>query len=177
MEHLGSPLLLSKALEGEILILYLVVSDYSVSAILVREEADAQSPVYYVSKRLLDVETRYFNMEKLVYALILVAQKHRPYFQAHKIEVRTVFPLRKIMHKLEATGRILKWAIELGQLDIDYKSSIVITGQALTDFILEFPPNLEENKAIVIYDTPQKRGRLARKTIMNCGGHYMWTGQ
>lgn len=141
-EHLGKPPLLAKPVEGETLILYLAVSDYSISAALVKEEGMDQSPVYYVSKRLLDAETRYPNIEKLVYALILASRKLRPYFQAHKIEVRTTFPLRQIMHKPEVTDRMLKWAIELGQFDIEYKPRMAIKGQALTDFILEFPPNM-----------------------------------
>ncbi|XP_074355952.1 uncharacterized protein LOC141695617 [Apium graveolens] len=79
-EQLGNPPMLAKPEDGETLILYLSVSEYSVSAVLVKEEASHQWPVYYVSKRLLDAETRYTNMEKLVYALILAAQKLRPYF-------------------------------------------------------------------------------------------------
>ncbi|XP_074352841.1 uncharacterized protein LOC141691993 [Apium graveolens] len=69
------------------------VSVYSISAVLVREEDGQQSPVYYVSKRLHDTETRYTSMEKLVYAMILASRKLRPYFQAHRVEVRTAYPL------------------------------------------------------------------------------------
>ena len=82
-------------------------------------------------------------MEKLAYALILASRKLRPYFQAHKIEVRTSFPLRQALHKPEASGRIMKWAVELGQFDIEYKPRTAIKGQALADFILEFPPTFE----------------------------------
>ncbi|XP_074352775.1 uncharacterized protein LOC141691924 [Apium graveolens] len=64
-------------------------------AVLVREEDGQQSPVYYVSKRLHDAETRYTSMEKLVYALILASRKLRPYFQAHRVEVCTAYPLRQ----------------------------------------------------------------------------------
>ncbi|XP_074373641.1 uncharacterized protein LOC141713990 [Apium graveolens] len=67
--------------------------DFVWTAVLVREEDGQQSPVYYVSKRLHDAETRYTNMEKLVYALILASRKLRPYFQAHRVEVRTAYPL------------------------------------------------------------------------------------
>ncbi|XP_063948132.1 uncharacterized protein LOC135152219 [Daucus carota subsp. sativus] len=82
-------------------------------------------------------------MEKLAYALILASCKLRPYFQAHKIEVRTSFPLRQVLHKPEASGRIMKWAVELGQFDIEYKPRTAIKGQALADFIMEFPPTFE----------------------------------
>ncbi|XP_074327736.1 uncharacterized protein LOC141665647 [Apium graveolens] len=86
--------MLSKPLDGESLVLYLAVSEYSISAVLVREEDGRQSPVYYVSKRLHDAETRYTSMEKQVYALILASRKLRPYFQAHRVEVHMAYPLR-----------------------------------------------------------------------------------
>ena len=120
-EHLGSPPLLSKPKEGEVLIVYLAVSDYAISAVLVREEGDIQYPIYYVSKRMLDAETLYTNMERIAYALILASQKLMPYFQAHQIEVRTSYPLKQVMHKPETSGRMLKWTIELSQFDIEYK--------------------------------------------------------
>ena len=47
---------------------------------LVREEEKTQWPTYYVSKPLLDAETRYFEMEKLVLTFAMTAKKLRPYF-------------------------------------------------------------------------------------------------
>ena len=88
-EHLGITPLLSKPKEGEVLIVYLAISYYAISDVLVREEGDIQYPVYYVSKRMLDAETLYTNMQKLAYALILASRKLRPYFQTYKIEART----------------------------------------------------------------------------------------
>ncbi|XP_074374754.1 uncharacterized protein LOC141715174 [Apium graveolens] len=147
--------MLAKLEDGETLILYLVVSEYSISAELVKEEASHQWPVYYVSKRLLDAETRYTSMEKLVYVLILAARKLRPYFQAHRIEVRTAYPLRHILHKPESSGRMLKWAVELGQFDLEYCPRTAIKGQVLADFILEFDSEVDD-KAIVL-EEPSSR--------------------
>ena len=49
---------------------------------------------------------------------------------------------------------MLKWAIELGQFDLEYRSRTAIKGQALADFILEFPPDMEGyDKAIVVENT------------------------
>ena len=56
---MGCPPFLSKPLAGEKLYLYLVVSKEVVSAILVKEEDKVLWPVYYVSKRILDAESRY----------------------------------------------------------------------------------------------------------------------
>ena len=119
-EHLGRPLLLSKPIDGEKLYLYLTISKEVVSAVLVREKEKVQWPVYYVSKRLIDTEIRYPELEKLALALVIASRKLRPYFHVHSIEVLTNYPLRQMLQKHEASGRLLKWAIELGQFNVNY---------------------------------------------------------
>lgn len=42
------------------------------------------------------------------------------------------------MNKLEAIGRMIQWAIELSQFDIEYKPRVAIKAQALVNFIAEF---------------------------------------
>ncbi|XP_074344614.1 uncharacterized protein LOC141683736 [Apium graveolens] len=55
------------------------------------------------------------------------------------------------MHKPESSGRMLKWTVELGQFEVDYKPRTAIKGQALADFVLEFPPYQEvELGALVV---------------------------
>ncbi|KAL2470513.1 Ribonuclease H [Abeliophyllum distichum] len=71
------------------------MSSQSVSSVLIREE-EHQLSIYYVSKALLGVETRYPDMEKLALSLITVSRKLRPYFLAHSIHVLTNFPLSLI---------------------------------------------------------------------------------
>ena len=73
------PILVSPS-EGELLTLYLAVSDFSTSAAMVRERDRVQQLVYYCSKALRDVEERYPKMEKLVLALVTTAIRLRPYF-------------------------------------------------------------------------------------------------
>ncbi|KAL2235736.1 UNVERIFIED_CONTAM: hypothetical protein Sindi_1305800 [Sesamum indicum] len=50
--YMVKPPLLMNPKEGEVLFLYLAVSDKAVSSVLVREEEKNQSPIYYVSKML-----------------------------------------------------------------------------------------------------------------------------
>ena len=59
-------------------------------------------------------------MEKLAFALITVARKLRPYFQAHTIMVQTDKPLQRVMNNLEAAGQSVLWTIELSEFDILY---------------------------------------------------------
>ena len=74
-QYLGGIPVLAKPRIGEDLTLYLSVSEHAVSGVLVRDEAMAQTLIYYVSKAFQDVETRYPEIEKLALALVVAARK------------------------------------------------------------------------------------------------------
>ena len=118
--------------------LYLVISDFSTNAAMVRERDRVQQPVYYCSRALRGAEERYPKMEKLVLALVTIAKRLQPYFQAHTIEIPTKHPMKQVLHKPETSGRLTKWAIELSEFDIRYKPRTTIKGQIFTDFVMEF---------------------------------------
>ena len=92
--YVSSPPILISPSEGELLTLYLAVSDFSTSAVLIRDKDQVQRPVYYCSRALRGTEERYPKMEKLILALVTVARKLRPYFQAHTIEVPIEYPMK-----------------------------------------------------------------------------------
>ena len=64
-KYVSTAPLLVKPIDAEPLILYLAVSSHTVSAVLVKDLEGDQHPVYYVSKSLLDPETRYSHLENL----------------------------------------------------------------------------------------------------------------
>ena len=136
--YLSSPPILVSPVEGEFLTLYLAVSDFSTSAVLIGDKEQVQHPVYYCIRALRGAEKRYLRMEKLILALVTAARKLRPYFQAHTIEVPTEYPMKQVLHKIEASGRLMKWAIELSEFDIRYKPKTAIKGQVLANFVMEF---------------------------------------
>ena len=136
--YLSSPPILVSPIEGELLALYLAVSDFSTNAVPVRDKDRVQHPVYYCSHALREAEERYPRMEKLILALVIAAWKLRPYFQAHTIEVPTEYPMKLVLHKPKTSGRLMKWAIELIEFDIRYKLKTTIKGQVLEDFVMEF---------------------------------------
>jgi hypothetical protein len=148
-QYLVTPPLLSRASEGEPLYLYLAVSPSAVSSVLIREEKGVQKPVYFTSRALRGAEERYPQIEKLAFALVVSARRLRPYFQAHAIRVLTKYPLRKTLYKPDTSGRLVNWAIELGEFDIEYLPRTAIKGQVLADFLVEFsnfPDNNEVSK-------------------------------
>ncbi|KAK3014874.1 hypothetical protein RJ639_008263 [Escallonia herrerae] len=130
--HLSSPPLLSKPFPGEDLLIYLSVTEVAVSTVLIREEDGVQKPIYYVSKVLQDMETRYPKIDKIALALIISARRLRPYFQSHTIVVLTDQPLRKVLMSPEASGRLVNWSVELGEFDLQYKPRTAMKAQALS---------------------------------------------
>ncbi|KAK3008884.1 hypothetical protein RJ639_015419 [Escallonia herrerae] len=82
------------------------LTEGAVSAVLVREGDGVQKLIYYVSKVLQDVETRYPKIDRIALALITSARRLRPYFQSHFIIVLTDQLLRKVLLSPEASGRL-----------------------------------------------------------------------
>ena len=93
-------------------------------------------------------------MEKLILALVAVARKLRPYFQAHTIEVPTEYPMKQVLHKPKTSRRLMKWAIEMREFDIRYKPKTAIKGQVLADFVMEFTSAEPAENAQTMTDPP-----------------------
>ncbi|KAK2999683.1 hypothetical protein RJ639_024172 [Escallonia herrerae] len=135
--YLSSPPLLTKPVTGEDLFLYLSISEVAVSTVLIREEEGKQRPIYYMSKVLQDVETRYPRIDKVALSLVISVRKLRPYFQSHTIVMLTDQPLGKVPQNPDTSGRLVNWLEELGEFDIKYKPRAAIKAQALSDFVIE----------------------------------------
>ena len=79
---------------GDMLYLYLVISDVLISAAFFKEdENQKQRTLFFIRKSLYEVETQYTHLEQAVLAFHVATKKLRPYFQAHPIVVLTNLPL------------------------------------------------------------------------------------
>ncbi|GJT79150.1 reverse transcriptase domain-containing protein [Tanacetum coccineum] len=125
--------------EGETLIMYLSAAEEAISDVLLVERGDRQILIYFVGSVLQSLEINYTPMEKLILALIHAARRLRRYFQAHPVAVITDQPIRQILSRIENSGRLAKWAIELGEHAISYRPRTSIRGQVLADFLAEMP--------------------------------------
>jgi hypothetical protein len=116
------------------------------TAIIVERQEDGhaylvQRPVYFVSDVLSESKARYQQVQNLLYAVLITSRKLRHYFQEYSISVVTDYPLSDILRNQDATGRISKWAVELGALNIDFRPRTAIKSQALVDFMAEWREN------------------------------------
>jgi hypothetical protein len=99
-----------------------------------------QRLVYYISEVLHGAKTRYLEVHKLLYAVLIASRKLRHYFQAHKISVVTSYPLRAVLHNPNATGNIAKWVAEFAEFELDFIARHAIKSQVRADFVADWTP-------------------------------------
>nr|GFB12955.1 reverse transcriptase domain-containing protein [Tanacetum cinerariifolium] len=145
-QHLSALPLLAAPKPQEELIMYLSVTHGAINAVLLTERGTAQTPVYFISRALQGSELNYSPMEKLVLSLVFEAKRLRRYFQAHPIAVTTDQPIKQVMSRLDAAGRLQKWSIMLGEHNITYRPRTSIKGQILADFLNEITSKASQAK-------------------------------
>lgn len=99
-----SPPLIQKSLPNKPIFVYLSISNEAISSALVQEVNLKQRPVYFVSRMLQDMETRYQIIEKVALPLITTTRRMQAYFHNHMIIVKTDYPIAKILSKPDLAG-------------------------------------------------------------------------
>ena len=89
--------------DGEPLLLYITATTQVVSAALVvelEEEGHAlkvQRPMYFITEVLSDSRTRYPQIQKLLYTVLIAKRKLSHYFESHPVMVVTSSPLDEVI--------------------------------------------------------------------------------
>jgi hypothetical protein len=150
--------------DSEPLYLYIAATAQVVSAIIVVERTEeehtllVQRPVYYISEVLSETKARYPQVQKLLYAVVLVRRKLRHYIEAHPVMVVSSFPLGEIIRNPDAAGRIAKWSVELVGETLAYAPRKAIKSQILADFVVEWkdtqlpPPQIQAECWTLYFD-------------------------
>jgi ribonuclease HI len=138
---------------------------------------------YIVSQRGIEpnpeTKTRYPQIQKLLYAVVLAWLKLRLYFEAHPVTVVSSFPLGDIIRNPDAAGRIAKWSMELMGETLTYSPHKEIKFKILADFVAEWtntqlpPPQIQAECWTLYFDgSVMKTGAGAGLLfISNIGEH------
>jgi hypothetical protein len=101
--------------------IYLSVGDTSIVSIVVQIYDDKEKVVFYLNRRMLDMETRYYEIEKLCLCLFFTCTKLRHILLFAEIIV--ICKSDVINHMLSAPvlkGQLGKWMFTLSEFDIRY---------------------------------------------------------
>jgi hypothetical protein len=118
--------------------IYLSVGDTSITSVVVQVYDGKEKVVFYLNKRMLDMETRYHEIEKLCLCLFFTCTKLRHILLSAEIIV--ICKSDVIKHMLSAPmlkGWLRKWMFVLLEFDIRYQLVKAVKGQALADLIVE----------------------------------------
>ena len=129
--------MLCKSQVGTPLCLYFAVTERAISAVLVQEQDQTQRPIYFVSKVLQGPEVRYQALEKAALAVVLAARRLHHYFHNFIVVMMTNLPIHKLLQKPDMAGRMVRWAVELSDFDIQYEPRGPIKGQVYANFVVE----------------------------------------
>jgi hypothetical protein len=116
--------------------IYLSVGNTSIASVVVQVYDGKENVVFYLSRRMLDTETKYLEIEKLCLCLFFTYTKLHHILLSAKVIV--ICKSDVIKHMLSAPllkGRLGKWMFALLEFDIRYHPANAVKGQALADLI------------------------------------------
>ena len=101
--------------------LYISATLYALGTMLGQKDTkNKERAIYYLSKTLIDYETRYASMEKICYGIIFTNEKLRHYLlYCTTFFVSLVNPLKYLMAKHHLSGTLAKWLMLLQEFDIN----------------------------------------------------------
>ena len=147
-EYLFSPPVLVPPMPERPLLLYLSVSDVALGCMLAQlDDSGRERAIYYLSKRMLDYETRYIMIERFCLALVWATRRLRHYMTEYSMQlVSCLDPLRYLFDIPVLTSRLMRWLILLTEFDIQYVTQKSIKWSVLDDHLASLP--VTDNRVI-----------------------------
>ena len=128
-KYLTSPPVLVPPQKHKPFKLYLSADERAIGSTLIQEFEGKERVIYFVSRRLLDAETRYSSIERLCLCLYFSCTKLRHYLLSAECVVVSKDDVIKYMVSLPIlNGRIGKWILALYEFDLKYESAKAVKG-------------------------------------------------
>jgi hypothetical protein len=116
--------------------LYVAADTQTIGSTLIQEFEGKERIVAYLSRKLLDPETRYSAAEKLCLCVYYSCTQFRHYLLNAKCVVYSKFDVIKHMLSMPIlNGRIGKWILALSEFELKFESAKAIKGEIIADFI------------------------------------------
>ena len=141
-EYLLSPLVLAPPIPSRPLLLYLSVLDVVALGCMLAQLDDSskERAIYYLSKRMLDYETRYIMIERYCLALVWATRRLRHYMIEYSVHLLSYLdPLRYLFNRPALVGRLMRWLVLLIEFDIHYVTQKSIRGSIIVDHLASLP--------------------------------------
>ena len=136
--YLINPPVLFPPQQGKPFRLYLSTDGRVIGSALIQEFEGKQRVIYYLSRRLVDAETRYSAIQKLCLCLYFSCIKLRHYLLSAECTVICKDDVVRYMLSMPImSGRIGKWILALSEFDLRYKSAKAVKGQVMADFVTQ----------------------------------------
>lgn len=136
-EYLSSPPVLVPPKDGTPFKLYISADMKSIGSTLIQEQDGKEHVIFYLSRRLIDAETRYTEVERMCLCLYFSCTKLRHYLLANQCTVVCKTDVIKYMLSAPVLkGRIGKWMLALTEYDLGYESAKTVKGQVLADLVI-----------------------------------------
>ena len=105
--------------------LYLAAAFSTIAMVLVQDDDDGNEHVfYYLSRNLLDIETRYAHVKKLALATLHDVQRFHHYILLRMITVVSdCNPMTYILSRQLLGGKYSKWIILLQEFDLEFTTA------------------------------------------------------
>ena len=141
-EYISKSFVLIPPIQGHTLKLYLLATNVSIGCLLAKKKYSKghEHIVYYLSRILNTIETRYTQIEKLCLALYFAFSKLRHYLIKSRVYMISQTDLMKYMlNRPMITWRIGKWSLALSEFNLIYFPHKSAKGQALANFLVDHP--------------------------------------
>jgi hypothetical protein len=116
--------------------LYVAADTQTIGSTLIQEIEGKERVVAYLSRKLLDPETRYSAAEKLCLCAFYSCTKFRHYLLNAECIIYSKFDVIKHMLSMPIlNGRIGKWILVLSEFELKFESAKAVKGQIIADFI------------------------------------------
>ena len=94
-----------------------------------KDDNNKERAIYYISKTLLDYETRYTPIKKMYFSIVFSIEKLRCYMLGNTTYViDQANPLRYLMSKSYLSKRATKWVMLLKEFDLVFITQKSIDG-------------------------------------------------